>query len=618
MRVKWTLLALALAACADKPVDTAPGGDSGTDSGDDSGDVGDGKLRFVILHTNDWQSHMLGWGPNSEYSPDTTGDDGTVGGLARAKTLVEQVRASTDDPVLLLDGGDWMAGDLFQLLATTDAAELQMFQLMGYDAVTLGNHEFDWGPGVLGDMITRADEFGVEVPIVASNVVPSTDDTADDSLQAHLDSGRIETTKVLELDNGITVGLLGLVGDEAARVTPGVSPASFSAQDEAAVAAVADLQAQGVDLIVALTHAGVHDDPELSPDHQIAAAAPDIDVIVGGHSHTPLPTPAQQGDTLILQAGAYTRYLGELHLAWDGTTLEMESYTLHELDDEIAGDADATALIDGFVDTLEAGPLLDLGFGFDEPIATIPDDITGDACTESGLGNLVTDAYLESINALGPADAVDFAFESQGVVRDDFWAGATGIQGFSDFFRVLPLGFGTDDVPGYALVDFYVTASELKDVCEVSASLAPDYGCNYFIQAANLRCNLDMSRSMFNRARTIDRWDGAQWVEMDTSSANTELYHVAVDSYVASLMGILGGLTFDAIVITAKDAEGNPYNSVDAMLFDADPVAEGVQELKLWQALIAFAESQDDTDGDGLPDVPERYLGGEGRIVGYE
>ena len=156
----------------------------------------DGKQRFTILHTNDWQSHMLGWGPNAEYTPDTTGDDATVGGLARTKTLVESIRATSEHPVVLYDGGDWMAGALFQLLATSHAAELQMMQEIGYDAITIGNHEFDWGPAVLGDMIAHADSLGVEVPILAANIHPNTEDPGDDSLEAHFNSGRIQPTMV--------------------------------------------------------------------------------------------------------------------------------------------------------------------------------------------------------------------------------------------------------------------------------------------------------------------------------------------------------------------------------------------------------------------------------------
>jgi 2',3'-cyclic-nucleotide 2'-phosphodiesterase (5'-nucleotidase family) len=107
----------------DQTDDTGTASDD-TGTGSDTG-TGDGLLRLTILHTNDWQSHMLGQGPNAEYSPDSTNDDSTIGGLARMSTLVSEIRGATDHPVVLYDGGDWMAGALFQLLATTHAAELQ-------------------------------------------------------------------------------------------------------------------------------------------------------------------------------------------------------------------------------------------------------------------------------------------------------------------------------------------------------------------------------------------------------------------------------------------------------------------------------------------------------------
>ena len=144
--------------------------------------VEDDVERITILHTNDWQSHMLGFGPNAEYSPDTVGDDSTVGGLARAKTLIDEIRGASTHPVVLYDAGDWMAGALFQLLATTHAAELQMMQMLGYDGIAIGNHELDWGPNVLGEMISKADELGVTVPILASNIVPNREDPGDDAL----------------------------------------------------------------------------------------------------------------------------------------------------------------------------------------------------------------------------------------------------------------------------------------------------------------------------------------------------------------------------------------------------------------------------------------------------
>jgi len=586
------------------------------DTGDSTPD--DGKTRVTILHTNDWQSHMLGFGPNAEYTPDSVNDDDTLGGIARVKTLVDEIRGSTEHPVVLYDAGDWMAGALFQLLATSHASELQMMQAMGYDAITIGNHELDWGPEVLGQMIATADANGVTVPIVASNLHPNTDDAGDDALEAHFTSGRIQRTRIDTLDNGIRVGLFGLVGDSAQAITPAVAPSSFSGMEDATTQAVADLQAEGVDLIVGITHAGVTADPTNSDDALIANATKGIDVIVGGHSHTPLFEAQIANGTIVVQAGAYTQYLGELVLVQEESGWSVESYKLHEIDDSIVGNPEINAAVDGFVKALNEEQLPALGVSFDTPVLQIPGDIVKNHCNESGLGNYITDAFRQQLSAITPEDPIDVAFESQGVIRDDFIAGTSGTEAFSDVFRILPLGFGNDDVPGYSVVHFYVTGKELADACEVTASVSPAYGCDYFIEISGMRCEMDMSRSQFSRVTKVELQSGSEWTVLDTSSDNKTLYHVAVDSYVASLMGILEGLTFGAIIVPPKDADGNRHTNGDDMVFDKDPNTEGVQELKLWEALIGYAQTLDDTDNDGIPDLPDRYLGPEGRINGYK
>jgi len=597
---------LALLSCSSDAPDT---GDSNND---------DGKTRVTILHTNDWQSHMLGWGPNAEYSPDSVNDDTTLGGVARIKTLVDEIRESTGHPVVLYDGGDWMAGALFQLLATSHASELQMMQAIGYDAITIGNHELDWGPQVLGEMIAKADELGVTVPIIASNIHPNPEDDGDDALEAHFDSGRIQSTRIDTLENGIRVGLFGLVGDGAQSITPAVVPSTFSGMEEKAAQSVAELKAAGVDLIVGITHAGIGDNSADSDDALIANAADGIDVIVGGHSHTPLHEQQVVNGTVIVQAGAYTQFLGELVLVQEESGWSVESYMLHEINDSIAGAPALTEAVNGFVEALDSDHLPALGVSFDTPILQVPGDVVKESCAESGLGNYVTDAYRQQLSAISPDDPIDVAFESQGVIRDDFIAGSTGLEAFSDVFRVMPLGFGNDDVPGYSVVHFYVTGKELADACEVTASVSPSYGCDYFIEISGMRCEIDMTRTQFNRVIGTELWDGEEWVPLDTSANNTELYHVAVDSYVAGLMSILEGLTFGAIVVPPKNASGEVHTSVDDMVFDKDPNTEGIQEIKLWEALIGYAQTLEDINGDDIPDLPERYLGAEGRINGYE
>jgi 5'-nucleotidase/UDP-sugar diphosphatase len=579
--------------------------------------VADDVERITILHTNDWQSHMLGFGPNAEYSPGTVGDDSTVGGLARAKTLIDEIRGASTHPVVLYDAGDWMAGALFQLLATTHAAELQMMQMLGYDGIAIGNHELDWGPNVLGEMISKADELGVTVPILASNIVPNRDDPGDDALEAHFDSGRVSATHIQTLDSGLTVGLFGLIGDEAARITPAVAPASFEEAQVAAAAAVETLQAQGVDIIIALSHAGVGHGDEEGEDEAIAEAVDGIDVIVSGHSHTALHEHIMVGDTIIVQAGAYTRYVGELTVSQTGDGWAVDDYTLHELDDTIIGDPGAIEAVDGFVEALNAGPLAELGVSFSEPIFQIEGDIDQSNCEESGLGNFVTDAFRHTLSGYSPDDPIVAAFESQGVIRDDFLAGATGIEAFSDVFRVMPLGIGNDGVPGYGLVDFYVTSRDLKSTCEIIGSIVPMEGCDYWVEPSGLRCHIDMDRAFGNTARKVDLLVDEEWVELDLNDRDT-LYHVAVDSYVASLMNILGGLTFDAVVIKPKLADGTVVEDTSTLLFDKDPDTDGVQEVKLWEAVRDFAQTFPDTSGDGIPDIPARYMVPEGRLVFIE
>jgi 5'-nucleotidase / UDP-sugar diphosphatase len=610
------VLSLVLGGCKNEGADSDS---TPVDTGESGADSGDGLMRFTVLHTNDWHSHLLGRGPNAEYTPGTTGDDGTIGGVARMRTLADEIRSSSTDPVLLFDSGDWIAGDVFQLLETSHAPELQIMDMMGYDAVTLGNHEFDWGPAFLGDMIAVADSLGVTVPIVASNTLPAAADAADDPLEALFDSGRIESTQMIVLDNGLTIGLFGLLGEEAASTAPAAAPTTFGPTAATAAEMVDTLRGQGADVVILLSHIGVTDDPDTSPEVALAQEVPGIDVIVGGHSHTVLSEPIVVGSTVIVQAGENAEFLGQLDLAWDGATVSVEDYTLHTLDDTILGDSQVTDRIDGFVTALDKGPLVDLGYSFYQPIMSAAHDVPQIDCVETGLGHNVTDGYVYSMNALNPEHPIDFAFESHGVIRDGISAGSTGVQDFCDVFRTLPLGFGTDDVPGYALVDFWVTAAELEGVCEVTASISPLFGCDYFIEmSSRLRCTEDSVAVPFTRVQSMEAWDGEAWQELDTSESNTTLYHVAVDSYVASLMGVLDSLTSGLITITPKDAAGVPLADPGASTFDADPETPEVEELKLWQALLRYDASFEDGDGDGIPDLPATYLEPTPRIVGYE
>jgi 5'-nucleotidase/UDP-sugar diphosphatase len=221
------------------------------------------------------------------------------------------------------------------------------------------------------------------------------------------------------------------------------------------------------------------------------------------------------------------------------------------------------------------------------------------------------------MNELELDHPVDVAFESQGVIRDNFVAGTSGIQAFSDAYRVLPLGEGFDGRPGYPMVSFYVTGNELSAACEVTASVSPIYGCSYYIEHSGMRCTYDNTQAMFYKMQTVELWneDTSAWEVIDSSAGATTLYRIAVDSYVASLMDVLGELTFGILSITPKEADGTPHTDIYDSLVDTDPDTAGGQELKLWETLITYAASFPDTTGDGIPDIPASYETPEGRMV---
>jgi 5'-nucleotidase/UDP-sugar diphosphatase len=184
---------------------------------------------FTVLHTNDWQSRLLGFGPNADYSPETVGDDDTIGGVARLSTLIdaERERAGGRGPVLLLDGGDVTMGTLFHTVTRETGGELRLMHQLGYDAITLGNHDFDFRPEGTARMIRAALEAGGCPPIVATNLRFDPDDPRDDDLEALAAEGVIEDYLVIERQ-GLRFGVFGLLGERAFEVMGQSAPLSIA------------------------------------------------------------------------------------------------------------------------------------------------------------------------------------------------------------------------------------------------------------------------------------------------------------------------------------------------------------------------------------------------------
>jgi len=556
-------------------------------------------VELTVLHTNDWQSRLLGFGPNAEYTPDVVGDDDTIGGVARLKTLIDARCADAPGPVVLLDGGDFSMGTLFHTVTRETGGELQLLHRLGYDAVTLGNHEFDFRPAGLADMITSALAGEGAPPIVATNLSLDDADPRDDGLERLMDQGVVVRRLILERE-GLRIGLLGVLGQEAYEVMGQAEPVAIADPIPTLQREARALREAGADVVVLMSHSGVerHSDegPWEGPEVDYAKALTEVDVIVGGHSHTPLFEPIDVEGRTVVQAGSEGRYLGELRLRVGDDGVERVDYTLHPIDDRIVGDAATSRFIAGLQARVEAQVTDAWGYGFDQPVVQVPQDLTRKQ-TDHVLGNLYTDGLRRGTGA-------DLAVTARGSIRDDVQRGRSGIQRVSDIFRVAPLGIGTvDDSPGYAVVKAYFTGRDLKSVMEFLLVGYQLKGEDYFPSVSGARIHHNTHRVLFDRVVDIELGDAATGFSL-AQLDDDHLYSLAATTYIGSFLPTVADTTFGLLDAVPRNAQGKPVTDMNELLFDLDPQSQGVQELKAWRAVLEHFDQLPDLNGDGLSDVP--------------
>jgi len=581
-----------------------------------------GEKLLTIIHSNDMHSHFLGASPNIDYSPMVKGEDKTIGGWARIATVIKEVKKERSNPVLVVDAGDFLMGSLFHMLSREQAFELRLLNMMGYDAVTLGNHEFDLKPDGLARILTSARNSGQIPPVVFSNAVFSRESSKDDALEKIFEQGIVKPYRVLE--RGILrIGLFGLMGKDAAEVAPFASPVSFEDPIATAQKMVKVLrESEKVDMVICLSHSGLSENKKRSEDEILAREVNGIDVIISGHTHTKIDAALQINDTIIVQAWEYGKQLGVLDVAFNDGQVSLKKYRLVDIDDTIQGDAEISNQIKAFEAEINQRVLAEEDFTFREIIAETEFDLflTTD---ESNLGNLIADSmrWYVSQNEVGSVDSAaqnTVAVISNGVIRDPIVRGETGQIAVCDAFRAIPLGIGFDEAEtmGYPLITLYIYPSELKKTFEVLTSIFQLKGSDYFLQVSGARFTYNPNRMLFDRITEIRLGDEeAGYQLLDYSESNRTLVRVVADIYNATFLKVIGDFTWNVLNIVPKDRHGNPVDDLKAMRQDTDNQKPGIQELKEWKAVLEYLKSFADTDGDKLPNVPDKYRGKLGRNV---
>lgn len=576
---------------------------------------------LTIVHTNDMHSHFQGFAPEIDYRPFDANADKTDGGWARVATVIFKTRREKTNPVLALDAGDFSMGSLFHMLTREEAFELRLMKTMGYDAITLGNHEFDLKPAGLAAMLRSAKAKDGLPPVVFASAVFDPAKPELKSLSDAFNEAGVKPYTVLER-NGLKIGIFGLFGKGAMEFSPFAKPLKFSDPIETARNMVNLLRnREKADLVICLSHGGLQDDPKYSEDEILAKEVKGIDVIISGHSHTKLDKPILIGDTIIVQAWCYGKQVGIMDLAWDEGKVRLKHYTPVRINSAIVADAGVQKTIESFKQKLNAEFLAPYNLFYDQVIAETKWDVTNTA-EESPLGNLLADSIRRAVNLADsdprdPASLVRVAVESNGIIRDDLIRGLAGKVTVGDLTRTFPMGIGADQSMGYPLISFYLYGYEIKRAMEILTSIRPlKKNDDYYLQISGLKIEYNPRRMFFDRVTKMEI--GAEeegYQPLDYSKSNKQLYRVAANIYNATFLKMVGQFTYSFLEIIPKDRNGRPIDDLANALVDKDKSKPGVQELKEWLCLIDYVKSFKDADGNGLPDVPQKYAGKLGRIV---
>jgi 5'-nucleotidase len=484
------------------------------------------KLR--IIHTNDHHARI---------EPVMTGTPPAPlhGGVSRRKTLIDAIRDEGGNQILV-DAGDVFQGTLWfnQYLGQAD---LEFYHAMGYEVMTLGNHEFDKGPEPLAEFLKRA-----QFPVLSANIV------ADASSPI---AGLYKPWIIKEI-GGQRIGIFGLTTEETPAIaSPGPS-LTFTNYIEAARRSVAELKAQGVNKIIALTHIGI------TFDRELARQVDGIQVIIGGHSHTPMgpqvtpPDPSRPYPEVIASPSGkpvvmatdweWGRWLGDLTVGFDAN-------------------GDITSVV--AAQPTEVKPTIEPNQGFEDrikvlvqPIAGLRSKVVGSSTVrlngdradvrtkETNLGNLIADAMLEK----GRPAGAQVAIMNGGGVRTSIDAGEVtlgellDVQPFSNQLSLVTL-----------------TGAQLKEALENGVSQIETVA-GRFPQVSNMRYSFDPALPVGGRVTGVQIGDGkGGYTALDPAGS----YRVATINFM-----LAGGDGYTVF--------GQGTNKLDTGLLDVDVTSEYV------------------------------------------
>lgn len=464
------------------------------------------------MHTNDTHAH--------------------IDNVAKRVTAVKSVREEKPNAVLV-DAGDVFSGTLY-FNQYKGQADLQFMNMMQYDMMTFGNHEFDLGGGKEGNTALADFVKNADFPFISSNVDFSKDAAMsglqNNTITNNPEDGQVYDAIVKEIE-GEKVGFFGLTTEETADIaSPGNT--TFADYIESAEQTVAALEKQGVDKIVAVTHIGYNDNALYDNDLTLAAEVDGIDLIVGGHDHTKLTEPVvvtedskgnEKEPTVIVQAYQYSDFLGTVDVEFDENGV-VTGYAGELIDvSKQEENAEAAELLKKYSATIDA-------LKNEETGATAVNELTNPRISDEGnteqlsvrkneteLGNLLTDGMLWA--AKQKDNNVVIAMQNGGGIRSGINAGPITV---GEVLTVLPFG--------NTLATMELTGAEIIEALEHSVSAYPKESGG-FLHVSGMKYTFDSSKEAGSRVQSVQVQDGANGSY--TNLVESKTYTVATNYFTA-------------------------------------------------------------------------------------
>ena len=464
-------------------------------------------FSLTIMHTNDTHAHL--------------------DSVAKRVTAINEIRKDNPSNVLL-DAGDVFSGTLY-FNEFKGQADLEFMNMMGYDAATFGNHEFDLGSSAEGHQALVDFIKDANFPFVSANVDFSKDDKFkglfSDLVSSNPEKGQIYTGIIKEVD-GQKVGIFGLTTAETKDIS---SPGSVKFNNYIAEAqkAVKAFNGQNVDKIIALTHIGYDDSPVYDNDQILAKTVKGIDVIVGGHTHTKLDQVVtvdtdndnnEKAPTVIVQTGQYGENLGNLSVTFDkkGEVTASEQHLVNVA--EKAENPAAAEKLKQYQDRIaeisneETGVVAEEELTNPRASATSTESVRAN---ETALGDYITDGMLAKAKTLN--NKVVLALQNGGGIRSSINAGPITV---GEVIAVLPFGntLATVDISG----------ADLRAALEHGVKDSPKESGG-FLHIAGGKYTFDSSKPVGSRIVSFQIKQGDDYVDVK----DDQTYTIATNAFTA-------------------------------------------------------------------------------------